>query len=221
MKLVVAETDSAAARGVVLPAAAARVYDLLEPPVMFFRHKVLAENTARAVAPREGGRILDVGCGTGLLTAHVAGRIRSGEVVGIDASRPMIEVAVRKRSSSICRFEVAAAERLPFADATFDGVVSAMFFHHVPLEVKRECASEMLRVLKPGGRVAIADLDTPWNWFGRFYGYSGWLLFRQPEIKENLDGLLPHVLRDAGIIDLVSEFQVLGCVRLWTGRKSK
>jgi len=199
---------------------AAPVYDLLLPFVTFWQENRSNRMIANLLCPREGERILDVGCGTGLLTVEIARRIQRGEVIGVDASRPMIDVARRKRGTDVCRFELAVGEDLPYENDSFDAVTSAFFFHHVGWEVKVRCAREILRVLRPGGRVIIADIDRPWTWFGKFYAYSGWILFRQAEIKENIDGRLPVALREAGIADIESVCGVLGCVRIWRGKKA-
>ena len=195
------------------------LYDFLQPLVTFGKEDRLNRAIADALTPRDGECILDVGCGTGLLTAEVAGRLTCGRVIGIDASRPMIAIARRKRETAICQFELALAEDLPLEDSSLDAVVSALFFHHVPLELKRKCAREIFRVLRPGARVAIADLDRPWSFLGKLYSYSAWLLLRQPEIRENIDGLLFRALLEAGIEGLSPGFGVLGCIRIWRGRK--
>ncbi|GAG00602.1 unnamed protein product, partial [marine sediment metagenome] len=155
-------SNSLPTRGVVLTRAAL-VYDLLEPAMMFFRQRAIVNRTAAGIGARGGERVLDVGCGTGLVAAAVARGMNHGEVVGIDASLPMIRIARRKRGSDICRFEAAVAENLPYEDESFDAVVSSLFFHHVAMDLKRRCAGEIVRVLRPGGRVAVSDLDTPWS----------------------------------------------------------
>jgi ubiquinone/menaquinone biosynthesis C-methylase UbiE len=198
---------------------AAGVYDFFEPLVMCLRHRRLNGEVARAAGACDGERVLDIGCGTGRVSQAVARTIASGEVVGIDASTSMIRVAERKRASRVCRFEAALAERLPYEAASFDAAVSSLFFHHVPADLKRRAAEEMVRVLKPGGRIAVADIDRPWTVFGHVYGAAGWILLRQPEIKENLDGMLPGVLCQAGVADLKAVYGTLGCIRVWTGRK--
>jgi ubiquinone/menaquinone biosynthesis C-methylase UbiE len=198
---------------------AARVYDIVQPFVTLGQEVRLNRNVAAALDPRDGERILDVGCGTGLLTVEIARRMHAGEVVGIDASLPMIDVAQRKRGGGVCVYKPAVAEDLPFEDATFDAVTSALFFHHVSLPVKRRCATEMARVLRSGGRIVIADIDRPWSWFGRFYAYAGWIVLRQPEIKENIDGCLAMIFEDAGFERIEAVYGALGCVRVWRGRK--
>lgn len=118
---------------------------------------------AGLLRPRPGERFLDVGCGTGYLMrilSPVAGP--KGQVVGVDPSPEMIAHA-RRRAQANCEFEVAEAHKLPFPDASFDGVVSSLAVHHVPEESRQTALREMFRVLKPGGRVVIAELRPPAN----------------------------------------------------------
>jgi len=147
-------------------------------------------------------RILDVGCGTGVLTGLIGkelDRCSGGEIVGIDAAPKMIKVAERKRSSPTTRFVTAAAERLPFPDATFDKACSAFFFHHVDFELKVEALLEIRRVMRDGCEVILLDADTPTNWFGLLSMRLGEWLFRQPEIGENRKGRLREAFTSAGL----------------------
>jgi hypothetical protein len=68
--------------------------------------------------------------------------------------------------------------------------------------------------------VVVADIDRPWTLFGKCYAYTAWILLRQPEIKENIDGCLAVILREAGIEDLAEGYGSLGCIRLWSGRRT-
>jgi trans-aconitate 2-methyltransferase len=97
------------------------------------------------LAPQAGERILDVGCGTGQLTAEIA---RSGAVVtGIDSSANMIEQA--RRNFPELRFELADAQSLPFR-GEFDAIFSNAALHWVP--DADAAAAGIARALRPGGR---------------------------------------------------------------------
>ncbi|MBN2713434.1 MAG: methyltransferase domain-containing protein [Planctomycetes bacterium] len=209
-------TDTLNTKGVVLRRAA-YLYDLLEPAMMFFRHNAMASAMSRALNLSPTHKVLDIGCGTGLVTKKISVDIPQGNALGVDASPEMINIAKHKRESECCHFENALAESLPFESASFDAAMSSMFFHHVDLKLKLACLNEMKRVVKPGGRVVIADLDRPWSWFGNFYGYSGYIFFRQPEIKENLEGCMPSLMTEAGISEITAVASFLGCIKVWQG----
>jgi ubiquinone/menaquinone biosynthesis C-methylase UbiE len=109
-------------------------------------------------ALRPGERVLDVACGTGLVSFHAAETVgRTGTVVGTDISGEMVETARRGaalRDLANARFERADAEALPFLDAGFDAAVCALGLMYVPDPVRALC--EMRRLLRPGGRAAAA-----------------------------------------------------------------
>ncbi|HEU4840268.1 MAG TPA: methyltransferase domain-containing protein [Ilumatobacteraceae bacterium] len=141
--------DVAAARGQ-LSGDAAEVYEAFFVPALFAQwpSQVLAAGGVRA-----GDRVLDVGCGTGIATAAAAGLVGpGGHVTGVDPNESMLAVA-RRRTEPV-EWRVGAAEALPFADASFDRVVSqfaVMFFAD-----RAQGLEEMARVLASGGTVAIA-----------------------------------------------------------------
>jgi len=112
-----------------------------------------------------GQRVLDVACGTGALTVVVAERVTAGgAVIGLDANAEMLAVARRKRADN--EWRDGRAESLPFPDASFDAVVSQfglMFF-----DDRAAALREMMRVLRPGGRLAVAV----WDSLDRSPGYS-------------------------------------------------
>ena len=103
-------------------------------------------------------RMVDVGCGTGALAVEAVTRWPDVEVDGIDASAGMLEVAMREASSlppilgDRVRLRQATADRLPFADATFDVALSAFVLQLVPS--RPGALREMRRVLRPRGRLA-------------------------------------------------------------------
>jgi phosphatidylethanolamine/phosphatidyl-N-methylethanolamine N-methyltransferase len=115
-----------------------------------------ARRTAVEASERVGGRILEVGVGTGISLPYYSGNSR---VVGIDISEPMLKVA-RKRVASdhlihVERLEVMDAENLDFAEASFDVVVAQYVVNTVPHP--EAALDEFLRVLRPGGELVIIN----------------------------------------------------------------
>jgi len=115
---------------------------------------------------KPGDTVLDVACGTGNLTLTAqtyAGP--GGKVYGIDAAPEMIEFGKEKasRSGLAVIFDVGLIEKLDFPDGTFDVVISRLAIHHLPDDLKRKAFTEILRVLKPGGHLLIADFKPPKN----------------------------------------------------------
>jgi ubiquinone/menaquinone biosynthesis C-methylase UbiE len=111
--------------------------------------------------PRPGLRLLDVGCGNGAATIGLAQQLGL-EAVGVDIDPGQTEAATTAAQGlSAVRFQTADATRLPFADGEFDLVYSSKTTHHVP-EWSR-ALSEMVRVLKPGGRLIYFDFVAPFG----------------------------------------------------------
>ncbi len=179
---------------------AALVYDFVEPLVMLGHQDDLDSYLIELLNLQPSDRILDIGCGTGRLTDRIGARLAApDQAVGIDAAAQMIAQASLKRQRS--SYKVAAAEELPFADGSFDGVVSSLFFHHVDLDLKQKALAEAWRVLKPGGRLVVADMHTPTSLLGAAFSYLARWLFMQPEIGENISGLLPGLIAEAGFAE--------------------
>ena len=120
----------------------------------------LRQRTADLAQLQSGETVLDVGCGTGTLAMEVARRVgRAGRVAGIDPGTEQIARAHAKaaRRHLPIEFQVGVIEQLPFPDQTFDVVFSTLMMHHLPAGLKRQGLAEIARVLKPGGRLVIAD----------------------------------------------------------------
>jgi len=120
----------------------------------------LRQRTANLARMQPGEQVLDVGCGTGTLAMEVARRVgRAGRVAGVD---PGTQQIARARRSAARRhvpidFQIGMIEQLPFPDQSFDVVFATLMMHHLPASLKRQGLAEIARVLKPGGRLVIAD----------------------------------------------------------------
>lgn len=133
---------------------AARAYEDLFVPALFRQWAPLLAKAARVVS---GDRVLDVACGTGTLARESSALVgASGSVAGLDVMPGMLEVA--KQISPNIIWREGSAEELPFPDQSFDVVVcqfGLMFFRD-----RIKALREMLRVLIPGGRLAVAVWDS-------------------------------------------------------------
>lgn len=120
-----------------------------------------------------GDRVLDVGCGTGTLALEAKRRVGPGGLVrGVDAGAEMVARAARKsvRRGLPVAFEVATAQALPFREGEFDVVLCTLMMHHLPEGGRLRAVREMTRVLRPGGRLLIADLARSWSLPAGFMG---------------------------------------------------
>jgi SAM-dependent methyltransferase len=101
---------------------------------------------------RPGMAILEIGCGTGFFTREL---IRRGaDIVAIDVSPDLLEIAKAKYSAPNVRYEIQNACALTYADAMFDSVVGSSILHHLEIE---EALREIFRVLKPGGTIYFTE----------------------------------------------------------------
>jgi len=147
------------ARGHNVPAVfegrSSRVYDFAARRLLRSLYRRLAADIA-ATAP-EGGAVLDVGTGPGVLLVELAKRRPDLRLTGIDLSADMIAAATRNLDPFGFRAtaQVGDVTDLPFPDGSFDLVVSSLSLHH--WDEPEAAVPELARVLRPGGRVQIYD----------------------------------------------------------------
>jgi arsenite methyltransferase len=131
--------------------------------------KRVRDRLVAALALAGNERVLDAGCGRGLALIACAKKLTTGKAVGIDLWAAK-DLSDNNRQATLAnaaadgvadRVEVETGDitRLPFSDASFDAVISMTVIHNIPTPAGRDLAlRELVRVLKPGGRIAIFDL---------------------------------------------------------------
>jgi ubiquinone/menaquinone biosynthesis C-methylase UbiE len=146
-----------------------------------------------------GMRALDVGCGTGALTAALADRLGVENVSGVDPSAPFVE-ACRARLPG-ADIEIAGAEQLPFADGAFDAVLSQLVLNF--MSDTKQGVDEMKRVTRPGGTVA----SCVWDYAGQMTLLRAyWEAAREvePERAADADEAVMHWCSPAELTELWS-----------------
>lgn len=162
---------------------------------------------------RKGGRVLDLGCGSGDDASDIGAIVGpEGHVTGVDIGESLIAEAIRRSSvqNLSVSFEVGDARALRFADESFDAVRTERVLMHVPDPVK--ALAEMVRVLKPGGRMAVQDID----WETQFCDSPHKEITRKIALSF-CDGIkngwigrcLPRLFREAGMTDVTVSFSTL------------
>ncbi len=134
------------------------------------RDRAIKRRVLADAAIARGEDVLDIGCGTGTLAIAAASAAPGARLTGLDAD-PSILARARKKTAEAgleIGFDEGISTTLPYADASFDLVLSTLFFHHLPDDAKRETAAELVRVLRPGGRLVVGDLGRPHGPLMRF-----------------------------------------------------
>jgi SAM-dependent methyltransferase len=163
----------------------------------------LARSFAGFAGVQRGKRMLDVGCGTGVLTAELVGRLGAAAVCAVDPSEPFV-AATRTRHPDV-DVRMGRAEQLPFDDHSFDGALAQLVVHFMEQPVTG--LGEMTRVTGPGGVVAACV----WDFAG---GHSPLATFweaareLEPAIDDESerpgagDGQLVELLEAAGLVEV-------------------
>ena len=141
-----------------------RLYDWGVRIITFGRERSFRRWTLDLAGLQAGNAVLDVGCGTGTLLLAAAERV--GATGGLHGVEPSPEMAARARSKAArrkvpLRIVEGSADRLPYADGSFDAVLCTMVLHHLPASRAAPAIREFRRVLRPGGRVVVVDWQRP------------------------------------------------------------
>lgn len=147
-------------------------YDFMNDLISFRRHKAWRKFAMKQMAVQPGADALDLCCGTCDWTISLAEASGTGRIVGLDFSRNMLEIGRNKLAQRKLDKQVELIEgnamALPFPDNHFDVVTIGFALRNVP--DLRQVLSEMLRVVRPGGKVVCLELSKPtWQPFKAIY----------------------------------------------------
>jgi ubiquinone/menaquinone biosynthesis C-methylase UbiE len=145
-----------------------------------------------------GGRVLDIGCGTGTMAILIKQLHPKVDVVGLDPDPKALARARRKagRSRASIQFDQGFSDSLPYPDAFFDRVFSSFMLHHLQAGEKEKTLREVRRVLTPGGSLHLLDFEEPET------QTRGALarLFHSNHLKNNSQARILGLMSEAGFL---------------------
>jgi ubiquinone/menaquinone biosynthesis C-methylase UbiE len=184
-----------------VPAAGRRAFTRLYDPVVAltmreatFRGRLCAQ-VLDGLMP--GAPVVDVGCGTGTLAIALAAR--GAAVIGVDGDPEVLALARAKAGADAVQWRKGPATALPLAGESADRVVMSLLLHHLDADAKRAALAEAARVLRPGGRLHVADWGRPRDPLMRGAAWALQRLDGAEGLAEHLDGRLHGLLADAGL----------------------
>lgn len=145
----------------------------------FFSEEV-REKAYQMAQVERGGLAADIGAGTGFITEGLVDR--GVRVIAVDQSEEMLaEMRSKFKGCNEIDYRLGDAESLPLEDGEVDHVFANMFLHHV--EEPENVIKEMVRILKPGGKLVITDLDLHEHEFLRTEQNDRWMGFDREDVK--------------------------------------
>lgn len=145
-----------------------------------------------------GGRVLDVGAGTGTLAIALGSARPDVEVIGIDGDPEILALARAKPGAGAVRFEQGLAGQLELPDASVDAAVMTLVLHHLAPDAKRRALADLARVLRPGGQLHVADWGRPATPLLRAAFFALQLIDGFEGTRDHAAGRLPVLVREVG-----------------------
>jgi SAM-dependent methyltransferase len=179
-----------------------RHYDRLIALTMrerLFRGKLLDQVVEGLPA---GARIVDIGTGTGTFAIALAARAPGAEVTGVDLDPEALDLARAKEGAAAVTWELGEAAHLPLDEGSCDRAVMSLVLHHLDPAGKRAALAEARRVLRPGGRLHIADWGPAQDPLMRATFFALQLVDGFDGTRDHAAGRLPGYVEGAGFAEL-------------------
>lgn len=198
-------------------------YDLvisLTMPEKKFRGKLI-----QLINPIQDEKILEFGFGTGENILLIGKRINPLRLTGVDVDPEIKSIAEKKLKLNGLDVPLLLydGENFPTELTQFDKVYSCLVFHHLSNDLKSRALIDLYRALKPSGKIIIGDWGKPSNKFMRILFYIVQLFDGFETTQDNVKGLLPQYMREAGFINVSDESYIdtaLGTFRYYQGTKA-
>lgn len=181
-----------------------RLYDPIVAATM--RERLFRAQLASSVAADlpNGGTVVDVGCGTGTFAIAFADRHPETQLIGIDGDASILELARRKAGAAAIDWREGLAGDLPLADDSADAVTMSLMLHHLLPAAKHSALTEAHRVLRPDGRLHIADFARPHDPLMRATFAMIQVADGFAQTRDHAAGRLPAIVTDAGFETVTS-----------------
>jgi len=187
-------------------------YNVMTLPLVRVRNQVVD-----FVSADKGSTVLDVATGTGQQAFAFAKR--GYNVIGVDLTESMLEIARRDNKDGYVKFEAADATHLRFEANSFDVSCVSFALHDMPPNIREKVLQEMVRITKPDGIMVIVDYDLPHNKIGRALIYRLITLYEGEYYKQFIASDLDSLLRKTRV-EVVERVSVLfGAGRILKGIK--
>ncbi|AQU03722.1 MAG: methyltransferase domain-containing protein [Dehalococcoides mccartyi] len=166
-----------------------------------------------------GDNIIDMCCGTGATTRLVAGKLKDGQVTGVDLSPDMMARAKEKVTGLPAVFQQASGDNLPFPEGTFDKAFVSYGLHEMPTPIRHEAIKQIYKVLKPGGVFNVLDYNLPQGIGGLGIRVFIRVFEGLPAYQMMQPGVLSGELKDGGFEILNRRQRLLGMFQIIQARK--
>jgi ubiquinone/menaquinone biosynthesis C-methylase UbiE len=190
----------------------APIYNMMSLPLVRVRDQVV--DFAHACA---GSVVLDVATGTGQQAFAFAKR--GYDVIGVDITESMLEIARKHNKDDLVKFEIADATHLRFDENSLDVSCISFALHDMPLSIREKVLQEIVRVTKPDGVIVVVDYDLPCNKIKRALIYRLITLYEGEYYKQYIISDIRGLLEKTGI-RINEELPILlGAGRILKGSK--